>query len=200
MGFKDGTINVRPPIEAMDKFVWVGDEGPAWMHGGSYMVVRRIRIALEHWDRMKRRFQEQTIGRHKVSGAPLGKKNEFDPLDLDATDKDGNPVIAENAHVRNVGAADERRRANPAPRLLLQRRRRTSSPSAGRRGARAWNSTPGCCSMCYQHDPRTGFIPIFDKMAAIDMLNQFTTHVGGGLFACPPGVHVGEFIGQALFG
>ena len=75
------------------------------MRGGSYLVVRRIRIALEHWDRMKVAFQEQTVGRDKISGAPLGSKHEFDPLDLDATDKDGNPVIAENAHVRLAAAA-----------------------------------------------------------------------------------------------
>ncbi len=57
------------------------------MRGGSYVVARRIRIALEHWDRMKVAFQEQTFGRHKLSGAPLGKKNEFDSVDLDATDQ-----------------------------------------------------------------------------------------------------------------
>ena len=75
------------------------------MRGGSYLVTRRIRIALEHWDRTDVDFQEQVIGRHKYSGAPLGQKNEFDPLDLDATDKDGNPVIPENAHVRLAAAA-----------------------------------------------------------------------------------------------
>jgi len=36
-------------------------------------------------------------------------------------------------------------------------------------------------------------------MAMLDALNQFTTHVGSGLFACPPGVQEGEFIGQLLF-
>ena len=36
-------------------------------------------------------------------------------------------------------------------------------------------------------------------MAKFDMLNQFVTHTGGGLFACPGGVREGEFIGQRLF-
>jgi deferrochelatase/peroxidase EfeB len=106
MGFKDGTSN--PSIDdlaAMEKFVWVGNEGPDWMRGGSYVVLRRIRIALEHWDRMPLYFQEQAIGRHKYSGAPLGLRNEFDPLDLNAADKDGNPVIPESAHVRLAAAA-----------------------------------------------------------------------------------------------
>jgi len=31
------------------------------------------------------------------------------------------------------------------------------------------------------------------------MLNQFVTHIGSGLFACPPGIKQGEFIGQRLF-
>jgi deferrochelatase/peroxidase EfeB len=35
--------------------------------------------------------------------------------------------------------------------------------------------------------------------AKFDMLNQFATHVGGGLFACPPGAQAGEFVGQRLF-
>ena len=96
MGFKDGTNNpsISDPA-AMEKFVWVGDEGPDWMRGGSYLVVRRIRIALEHWDRMKVAFQEQTVGRHKYSGraARQGQASST-RSDLDATDKDGNPLIA----------------------------------------------------------------------------------------------------------
>ena len=51
----------------MDKFVWVGSEGPIWMQGGSYVVARRIRIALEHWDKTGVDFQEQVIGRQKLS-------------------------------------------------------------------------------------------------------------------------------------
>jgi len=64
------------------------------------MVARPIRIALEHWDRMKFGFQQHTIGRQKTTGAAIGAKTEFEPLDLDANDKDGNPAIAENAHTR----------------------------------------------------------------------------------------------------
>ena len=58
----------------------------------------------------------------------------------------------------------------------------------------------GLLFQCYQRDPRTGFIRIFANMAQFDMLNQFTTHVGGGLFACPHGVGPGQYIGQDLFG
>jgi deferrochelatase/peroxidase EfeB len=36
-------------------------------------------------------------------------------------------------------------------------------------------------------------------LAKFDMLNQFVTHTGGGLFACPGGIAEGRFIGQRLF-
>ena len=56
----------------------------------------------------------------------------------------------------------------------------------------------GLLFICYQRDPRSGFIRIYEKMSKFDMMNQFVTHVGGGLFACPGGVGEGEFIGQQL--
>jgi deferrochelatase/peroxidase EfeB len=57
----------------------------------------------------------------------------------------------------------------------------------------------GLLFVAYQRDPRTGFVRIFENMAKFDMLNQFVTHTGGGLFACPGGMREGEFIGQRLF-
>jgi deferrochelatase/peroxidase EfeB len=200
MGFRDGTNN--PPTSdaaAMGKFIWVGSEGPDWMQGGSYMVVRRIRMALEHWDKSKLDLQEQTFGRHKANGAPIGMKNEHDELDLEATDKDGNYVIAENAHVRLAAAA-----SNDGMRIL---RRAYSYNDGVNFTAERWppwrqglEYDSGLFFICYQCDPRTGFVKLFEKMAKLDMLNQFVTHVGGGLFAIPPGAAQGEFIGQKLFG
>lgn len=198
MGFKDGTNNpsITDP-KAMDKFVWIGAEGPDWMRGGSYVVTRRIRIALEHWDRMKVAFQEETVGRLKYSGAPIGKGKEFDALDLEAADKDGNPLIAENAHVRLAAAA-----TNEGAQIL---RRGYSYNDGVNFTAERWppwrqglEYDAGLFFVCYQRDPRTGFIRIFERMAKFDMLNQFVTHVGGGLFACPPGASADRYIGQAL--
>lgn len=199
MGFKDGTHN--PPVkdpDAMAKYVWVGSDGPAWMTGGSYAVFRRIRIALEHWDQVPVSFQEQTIGRYKRSGAPLGEHNETDALNLDALDKDGNPVLPENSHVRVATAA-----SNDGAEVL---RRGYSYNDGVNFIAERWppwrqglEYDAGLFFCCYQRDPREGFVKIFDKMARLDMMNQFVTHVGGGLFACPPGAAQGEFIGQRLF-
>jgi deferrochelatase/peroxidase EfeB len=199
MGFKDGTGNPSTTDSAlMDKVVWVGSEGPEWMQGGSYVVARRARIALEHWDKMKVGFQEQTFGRQKISGAPLGKQKEFDKADLDAVDADGNFLIPENAHLRLATAA-----TNDGAQIL----RRSYSYNDGVNFiAERWppwrqgmEYDAGLLFICYQRDPRTGFIKIFDKMSKFDMMNQFVTHIGGGLFACPSGAKEGEFVGQGLF-
>jgi deferrochelatase/peroxidase EfeB len=199
MGFKDGTIN--PAIKdsrAMDQLVWVGDDGPHWMRNGSYLVARRIRIALEHWDRMKLAFQEQTFGRHKYSGAPLGGKHELDASDFATNDEDGNPVIPENSHIRLAAAAN-----NGGAQIL---RRPYSYNDGVNFTAERWppwrqgmEYDAGLFFLCYQRDPRTGFIKIFERMAKFDMLNQFVTHTGGALFAIPGGAAEGEFIGQRLF-
>ena len=198
MGFKDRTSN--PSVEddaAMQKLVWVGDEGPEWMRDGSYVVFRRIRMALEHWDRMPLDFQERTFGRHKLSGAPLGRNDEFDPLDLDATDQDGNPVIPESAHVRLAAPA-----SNDGARIFRRPYSYNDGVDFTTERWPPWHQgityDAGLFFVCYQRDPRTGFIKIFEKMAKFDMLNQFVTHTGGGLFACPGGIARGEFIGQRL--
>lgn len=57
----------------------------------------------------------------------------------------------------------------------------------------------GLIFIAHQGDPRTGFIPINEKLAKFDMMNQFTTHVGSAIFACPPGAKAGSFIGAELF-
>ena len=198
MGFKDGTANIAgTDAKALNDAVWVQDDG-GWMRGGSYLVVRPIRIALEHWDRMKLAFQEQTVGRQKLSGAPLGGKDEFDAADFEAADEDGNPVIAENAHMRLAAPAN-----NDGAAIL---RRGYSYDNGVSMIAERWppwrhamEMDAGLLFICYQRDPRAGFIKIFDRMAKFDMLNQFVTHIGGGLFACPGGVAEGGYFGQSLF-
>jgi len=206
MGFKDGAVN--PPLagapltpdapRGFDDVVWVGEEGPDWMRGGAYVVARRIRISLDHWDRSEVDFQEQVIGRHKYSGAPIGKLSEGDPLDLDRVDKDGNPLIPDNAHVR-LGAAS----VNDGAQVLRRSYSYNDGVSFTAERWPPWRQgmlyDAGLLFIAYQRDPRLGFIKIYGNMSKLDALNQFTTHTGGGLFACPAGVREGEFIGERLF-
>jgi deferrochelatase/peroxidase EfeB len=168
------------------------------MRGGSYAVVRRIRIALEHWDRTEVDFQQEVVGRHKYSGAPLGGKNEFDTPNFDRADSDGNPVIPETAHIR-LGAAE----SNGGAEIL---RRSYAYNDGSNFTAERWppwrqgiEYDAGLFFIAYQSDPRNGFVHIFEKMSKLDAMNQYTTHVGSGLFACPAGIVESGYCGQMLF-
>ena len=199
MGFKDGTNN--PPTtdpKAMNEFVWATAADAPWMQGGTYTVVRRIRITLEHWDQMEVGFQESVFGRHKYSGAPIGKHNEFDKLDLDAQDQDGNPLIPENSHVRLSTAA-----TNNGSQILRRSYSYNDSTNFYIERWPPWRQETeydaGLIFVAHQRDPRTGFIPINEKLSKLDMMNQFTTHIGSAIFACPPGAKPGSYIGAELF-
>ncbi|WP_028221511.1 iron uptake transporter deferrochelatase/peroxidase subunit [Paraburkholderia oxyphila] len=199
MGFKDGTNN--PPTKdaaAMNQFVWATAADAPWMQGGTYTVVRRIRITLEHWDQMQLGFQEQVFGRRKYSGAPIGKDKEFDAVDLNAQDKDGNPLIPDNSHVRLSNRA-----SNNGAQILRRSYSYNDSTNFYIERWPPWRQETeydaGLIFVAHQSDPRTGFIPINEKLAKFDMMNQFTTHVGSAVFACPPGAKPGSFIGAELF-
>jgi deferrochelatase/peroxidase EfeB len=70
-GFREGANNLRRGID-LDRHVWVRARERSWMVGGTFLVVRRIRIDLEAWERLSVEEQEAVIGRHKVSGLPVG--------------------------------------------------------------------------------------------------------------------------------
>ena len=189
MGMKDGTANIKAEDrEAMDRFVWVGGEGPGWMRGGSYMVTRRIRMLLEVWDRASLQDQERTIGRHKYSGAPLGGSEEFEPLPLDAQ-KNGHPVIPVDSHVRLASAKE-----NANARILRRGYSFTDGVDESLGELEA-----GLFFICFQRDPEKQFIPIQRRLGSIDALNEYIKHVGSALFAIPPGAQPGGYVGAGLF-
>jgi deferrochelatase/peroxidase EfeB len=190
MGFKDGTNNVHGDDAALMRAqVWVPHtDEPSWMRKGSYLVVRRIRMRIEVWDRSALDDQEKTIGRHKDSGAALGERHEHDPVDLHAK-HGGEPVVPLDAHIRLAAPV-----TNHGHHLL----RRGFSFTDGVDPATAALDA-GLFFLAYQRDPRKQFVPIQHRLAANDALNEYIQHVASAQFAIPPGAQRGGWIGETLF-
>jgi deferrochelatase/peroxidase EfeB len=189
LGFHDGTSNLdTSDADAMNRFVWVDDPDPGWMTGGSYLVARRIRIFLEAWDRSTLRQQEATIGRTKVSGAPLGATRASDPADLGAIGDYGQSVIPQSAHIRVAAPASNEGQA------ILRRGYSFMDgvdPVTGELDA-------GLFFLCFQKDPRNQYVPIQSRLALNDALASYLLHTGSGVFACPPGPRPGGSWGDGL--
>ena len=171
IGFQDGTANIMgEDAAAMDDFVWAGEPtSPAWMRGGSYLVARRIKIALGRWDGTGLNGQQNAIGRHKVSGDQLFH-------------------MPANAHILL---------ASPGHNHGQQILRRGYSYTDGVEAVTG-DAAAGVMFLVYQRDPRRQFIPIQHRIAGRDGLSRFITHIGSSIFACPPGVKSGGYIGQQL--
>ena len=191
MGFKDGTNNVKAEDQdLLAEHVWVPSDGePEWMRGGTYMVVRRIRMLIEVWDRASLEDQEQTIGRQRDSGAPLGGHDEFDILDFTARDDAGQPVIPADSHVR-LAAPDLNGGA------MLLRRGYSFTDGLDRLG----QLDAGLFFICFQRDPRRQFVAIQRNLGMRDALNEYIRHTGSALFACPSGPQPGGYVGEPLLG
>ena len=191
-GFKDGTANIKAESSSdVDTHVWVGagdDAKASWMAGGSYLVARRINMHLETWDRTSLREQEAVIGRDRAEGAPLSGGKEFDTPDFAAKGRGGAELIPKNSHValahpsNNKGAQMLRRGYNFTD----------GNDSLGRLDA-------GLFFLAFVRRPSSQYIPMQMAMAKQDALVEYLQHTGSGLFAVPPGVKPGGFIGQGLF-
>ncbi|MFG2710850.1 Dyp-type peroxidase [Streptomyces goshikiensis] len=201
MGQLDGTANPAPATDPAQRAriivtgagagVGVGAASgggvPGWLEGGSYVVVRRIRMLLDHWEGLPAQHREQAVGRRVADGAPLTGGTERTPVDLDAARPDGVPVIATNAHVRLAAP-----RSNAGATML----RRGWSYYDGPRP----DGTPdaGLLFVAWQADPRTGFIPVQHRLARGDALARYVVHEASALFVVPRGAAEGEYVGQAL--
>lgn len=190
LGFKDGSANPNvTDSKLMNEVVWSqSSDGTNWMTGGSYMAVRRVRMRIEVWDRSTLQDQENTFGRHRHSGAPLGYKDEFDPLQLDALDTNGQPVIPSNSHVALAHGDGS-----------LQMLRRSYSYSSGM-DLKTGQLDAGLLFISFQRDLQKQFIPIQQRLASNDKLNEYAVHKGSAVFACFPGTTQGGFLGETLFG
>ncbi|WP_369131200.1 iron uptake transporter deferrochelatase/peroxidase subunit, partial [Modestobacter roseus] len=169
-GFKDGTDNLKAEnTSAIEKFVWVtdGDPGADWLAGGSYLVTRRIRMRIEPWDTSTLAEQEQTIGRTKKAGAPLGQRGEFDPVDFTAQ-VDGEFAIPQTSHVflahpTNSGTAILRRGYSFVD----------GSDGLGRLDA-------GLFFIAYQRNPETGFTQV-QRNLRTDAMNEYVQHTSSAV-------------------
>lgn len=181
-GFKDGTSN--PQGEDLAKTVWY--EHNNWLKNGTFLVARRVQMHLETWDRTNLNGQEETFGRHRDTGAPIGKSDEFHPVDLNEKNQKGEPQIPEISHLhlaKKTGKAILRRSFSYASGV---------DPRTGQFDA-------GLLFISFQKDPKQ-FIDIQNSLGNIDKMNEYITHIGSGLFACFAGVKDdNDYLGKALF-
>jgi dye decolorizing peroxidase len=195
MGQVDGTNNPKPADKDFNAKIFTSREpragartgSEAWMEGGSYAVVRRIRMLLDSWDQLAVARQEEVIGRRKSDGAPLSGGTEATPVDLDKINPDDSLAIAGDAHIRVAAPA-----SNSGATML----RRAFSYHDGYRP----DGTPdaGLLFVAWQADPTYGFVQVQRKLDGGDGLTRFIRHETSALFAVPGGVQPGEYVGQRL--
>ncbi|WP_433371981.1 Dyp-type peroxidase [Streptosporangium sp. CA-115845] len=185
MGQLDGTVNLSPGTPEFDRAVWVR-EGPSWLHGGTTLVLRRIRAEMETWDAVDRVAKEFTVGRRLDNGAPLTGRDEHDAADFTKLNAIGFPVISEQAHIRRAHVAD------PGMRIL----RRVYNYDEGL--TPDGHADSGLLFASYQADIARQFIPVQRRLDEADLLNEWTTPIGSAVFAIPPGCSPGGWIGDTL--
>lgn len=182
-GQVDGTTNPKPGTTDFDALVW---NTSGWLTGGTSMVVRRIHMDLDKWDRLDRPGREQSVGRNLTNGAPLTGTNEHDEPDFTATTAIGFPVIPEFSHVRRSRSDDTRQR-------IFRRAYNYDIPPGN-----GSVSDSGLIFVSFQADVDAQFTPLQKRLDELDLLNEWTVPIGSAVFAIPPGCAEGGYIGETL--
>lgn len=185
MGQVDGTINPQPGTDQFDEVVWLPD-GQEWWANGTVLVLRRIRMLLDDWEKLDRSTQETVIGRQLDTGAPLGAVAESDDVPFDAVDSAGLPAIAQDAHIRVA-------HATTTDEMILRR------PYSYDAGMRDGTNDIGLLFAAYMRDPRRSFIPMQRRIAASDAFNRWNTTIGSAAYLLPGGVAEGQVLAEGAF-
>jgi deferrochelatase/peroxidase EfeB len=193
-GFRDGIANPDVPRrQVADRLLWLGTGtgagDQAWTVGGTYHVIRLIRMFIESWDQLPVTEQEQIVGRRRDSGAPLGGRVETDVPDY-AADPRGR-VTPLHAHIR---LANPRTTRTEGSRIL--RRSYNYDRGIDARG----RLDMGLIFNCYQRDIRRQFEAV-QKRLVNEPMARFISPFGGGYFFTLPGVRdASDWYGSGLLG
>ncbi|GAA4027011.1 Dyp-type peroxidase [Streptomyces plumbiresistens] len=165
--FTEGHGNPATPAGITERAtVTAGQKEPSWAVGGSYQVIRIVRLATGFWDRDTVPEQERIIGRRR------------DGRWLDGTPRDERPVFATDPHGKTTPLDAHVRRAAPD---------RRNPPPMVRRSYNYHRSDDdkGLIFSCFQRDLEKGFEAVQHRLQG-EALSKYALTTGGGYFFIPP--------------
>jgi deferrochelatase/peroxidase EfeB len=224
LGFQDQIVNPIVGTPRYDRSVWDRDAiGPdIWMRDGTYLVFRKIRLLLPTWAQTSAHDQDASVGRRLEDGSPLSARAGAPvntPVDFEARDAHGAPLVGERAHVRQMRPFSMVRRSynydygfdsthlqpEPADEHPVRGGQTAGVPAAGLDGEHdpihpghdAYDA--GLLFIALSADPHGQFVPAQRRLSTSDELGRFMQPTGSGIYAIPGGMRRGRPLAAALF-